>query len=129
MIDPQLASSRRRLVVLHMANFWMPAERSDYGSEAIEVMGPEGVFVSLVEFGAEAAQSQLFEHKGIPVPLRPEEFSPARLQRPMGDQAGLQRFFRSGGRAFCLHVVIGAHRRRQVLAVEVNSIVSGLSIE
>ena len=128
-IDADLAPSGRHLVVVHVANFWMPADRSDYGSEALQVMGPEGIFIALVEFAGAAARSLLFEHSGLPAALQPDDFSPAQLQRPMRGQAGLQRFFRSDGRAFCLHAIIGSYTLRYALTPEVNRILSELTIE
>lgn len=92
-------------------------------------MGPDGIFIALVEFDSAAARSRLFEHSGVPDALQPNDFSPAQLQRPMRGQAGLQRFFRSGGRAFCLHAVIGSYNRRHALTSDVNRILSALTIE
>lgn len=117
------------LVVLHAANFWLPNERDDYGSEALEAMGPGGVFIALVEFDRDTVGSMLFEHHGIPTDLQPDDFDPAALRRPMRQQAGLQRFFHSAGRAFCLHAAIGSYHHRHPLAPEANTILSGLTIE
>ncbi len=129
-IDLELAFSESPLVVMHVGNFWMPADhRSDYGVETTERMGPNGIFISLIEFDTASAGSRLFSSVGIPVPLYPDDFTSDQLQRPMRDQAGLQRFFRSGSRAFCLHTVIGSHSLRGVLTPEVNRILSGLTIE
>ena len=128
MFDADLSPSGKRLVVMHAANFWMPAERGDYGSEAVHEMGPEGIFIALVEFDGAAARTRLFEHGGYPASLQPDDFSPARLQRPMRGQAGLQRFFGSSGRAFCLHVVLGAYTLRHTLTPDVNGFLSGLTI-
>ena len=123
------APSSGDLVVLHAANFWLPNERDDYGSEALEVMEPAGVFIALVEFDRGAVGSLLFERHGIPTDLLPDDFDPAGLRRPMGEQAGLQRFFHSNDRAFCLHAVIGSYNHRHPLTREVNTILSHLAIE
>lgn len=127
-IDPHLVPSSRPLVVLHVANFWIPAECGDYGLEVAEVMGPQDIFVSLVEFDPTSVGSPLFTHVGIPLPLSPDDFDPGQLHRPMRSLAGVQRFFSSAGRAFCLHAVVGSHNRRGVLTPEVNRILSGLTI-
>ncbi len=119
----------RSLVVFHAANFWLPNERDDYGSEALDVMGPAGAFIALVEFDSSAAESLLFERHGVPADLKPDDFDPAQLRRPMRGQAGLQRFFQSAGRAFCLHAVIGSYNRRSPLTREVNRILAGLTIQ
>lgn len=128
-IDADLTPASRELVVVHAANFWMSAERSDYRSEALQVIGPEDIFIALVEFDSAAARSRLFEHRGLPLALHPDDFSPAQLQRPGRGQAGLQWFFRSGGRAFCLHAVIGSYSLRDTLTPQVNRILSALTIE
>jgi len=47
----------------------------------------------------------------------------------MREQAGLQRFFHSAGRAFCLHAAIGSYNNRRTLARDVNTILSNLTIE
>ncbi len=117
------------LVVLHAANFWLPNERDDYGAEALQAMGPGGIFIALVEFDRDAVGSLLFEHHGIPTDLQPDDFDPASLRRPMREQAGLQRFFHSAGRAFCLHAVIGSYHHRHPLTPETNTLLSGLTIE
>lgn len=127
--DASPAPPGEGLVVLHAANFWLPNERDDYGSEALEAMGPAGVFIALVEFDREAVGSMLFEHHGIPADLQPDDFDPNALRRPMREQAGLQRFFHSAGRAFCLHAVIGSYNRRHPLTQEATSILSGLTIK
>lgn len=128
-IDASSAPAGEGLVVLHAANFWLPNERDDYGSEALETMGPAGVFIALVEFDRGAVGSLLFERHGIPADLQPDDFDPAALRRPMREQAGLQRFFYSAGRAFCLHAAIGSHNNRYMLTQDVNSILSSLTIE
>ena len=117
------------LVVLHAANFWLPNERDDYGSEALEAMGPAGVFIALVEFDPGAVGSLLFKRHGIPANLQPDDFDPAGLRRPMRQQAGLQRFFHSAGRAFCLHAAIGTYNNRYMLSQDVNRLLSNLTIE
>lgn len=128
-VEPGPALPGDGLVVLHAANFWLPNERDDYGSEALEAMGPAGVFVALVEFGPGAVGSMLFEHHGIPTDLQADDFDPNALRRPMREQAGLQRFFHSAGRAFCLHAAIGSYKHRHPLTQEANSILLGLTIE
>ena len=127
--DAGPAPAGQGLVVLHAANFWLPNERDDYGSEALEAMGPAGVFIALVEFDRGAVGSLLFERHGIPTDLQPDDFDPTGLRRPMRERAGLQRFFHSAGRAFCLHAVIGSYNHRHPLTREVNTILSGLTIE
>jgi hypothetical protein len=112
------------LPVAHIATFGLPAARSDFGAAAVAGMGPDDVFISLLEYAPEEATSELFARWGVPRRLDPRQFSPWQLQRTVRGQSGLQVFFNEGGRAFCLYIVLGnaadAHRlvRRaeQVLA-------------
>ncbi|MDH4147070.1 MAG: hypothetical protein OEY23_18085 [Acidimicrobiia bacterium] len=116
--DP--APEREALVTLHLANFPLPLERGDYGSGAVEQMGADSVFVSLLEFGPESVGTALFAHEGLPLPLLPDQFSPNQLQRPQVDQVGYQGFFSVAGRAFCVYVVLGDGRRASQLAADAN---------
>ena len=127
-IDTALRFSKSVQVVVHAANFSLPADRGDYGSGAVEIMGPSNIFVSILEFDAASASSQLFSDEGIPATLHPDDFTTDQLQRPQRGQGGIQRFFHVGSRAFCLYVVIGSHGMRNVLVPEVNSILAELSI-
>lgn len=123
-IDPDLQFSESPRVVLHAANFPLPADRDDYGPGAVEKMGRSGIFISLIEFDEAAAGSLLFEAEGIPASLHPDDFTFDQLLRSFESQCGLQRFFHIGSRAFCLYVVIGSRGLRNVLAPEVNRILS-----
>lgn len=114
--------------VLHAASFPMPAQRGDYGSGAVDVMGARDVFVTLLEFHPDAARTALFARPGVPPPLRPHDFSPNGLQRALPGQSGCQRFFSVAGRAFCLYVVLGSHARREMLAPVVNGFLATLSV-
>ncbi|CAN5921658.1 hypothetical protein BH23ACT10_BH23ACT10_14660 [soil metagenome] len=110
--------------VAQFATFPLPAVRDDFGGAAVERMGRDDVFISLLEYGAEEVSAALFSDSGLPRRLNPRAFSPQMLQRRMPGHAGLQLFFNHNGRAFCLYIVLGdaddAHRlvRRaeQVLA-------------
>ena len=116
------------LVVLHTANFSLPAERDDYGTGAVETMGRNGIFAALVEFGAASVGTMLFAAEGVPGRLAPDDFRSDQLNVAVPGHAGLQHFFHAGPRAFCLYVVIGSHSRRGVLVPEFNRVLSGLSI-
>jgi hypothetical protein len=97
--------------VLHAASFALPAERGDYGSGAVELMGGSDVLVCLLEHEPEAADTVLFRRQGVPR-LRDELFSPQTMQRALPGMAGAQQFFQVDGRPFCLYVVIGSWRTR-----------------
>lgn len=114
--------------VVHLANFALPTERGDFGSGAVEIMNSGAVLVILFEHGPESADTPLFARTGIPQ-LSPDEFHPQQMQRTLSGQSGRQIFFNAGGRAFCLYVVLGAHRRREVLVPLVNRVLASLDIE
>lgn len=111
--------------VLHAANFPLPSERGDFGSGAVELMGPTHVLVVLIEFHPAAASTATFASQGVPR-LDPAAFDPAGLQRILPGQSGFQRFFSVKGRAFCLYVVLGSHARRALLIPEAERLLAGL---
>jgi len=100
--------------VVHLANFALPEQRGDFGSGAVDLMGPDHVFVTLFEYGPESVGQALFSDQGMPT-LRPSMFSPTALQRTIRGQAGHQRFFTVADRAFSLYVVLGSHARAAIL--------------
>jgi hypothetical protein len=114
--------------VLHLANFALPKGRGDFGTGAVEIMGHQHVFVSLLEYGPAEVGSALFASAGLPLP-RPTEFSPNALQRTLAGQAGWQRFFTVGGRPFCAYVVLGSARNATDLCVQARSALSAVQIE
>jgi len=114
--------------VLHVANFGLPAERGDFGSGAVELMNSGAILVVLFEHGPESADTALFARTGVPQ-LTADEFHPQQMQRTLSGQSGRQIFFNEGGRAFCLYVVLGSHRQRNVLVPIVNDLLASLNIE
>jgi len=127
-VDPALRPSPLPRVVLHAANFALPADRDDYGPSTVEAMGRGGVFIALIEFDRASAGRRLFSSAGIPVPLHADDFSVDQLIRRTAGQCGLQRFFRVGPRAFCLYTVIGSRALRGVLTTEANRVLASLAI-
>jgi hypothetical protein len=104
---PDHAAGAVALPVVHLANFPLPGDQGDYGSGAVERMGPGNILVVLAEFEPEAVDTALFSATGIPT-VRAEDFGPDRLQRTIPGQSGVQYFFNHQGRAFCLYVVLGS---------------------
>ena len=51
--------------ILHAATFPLPAERGDYGSGAVELMGGSDILICLLEHEPEAAGTALFRRQGI----------------------------------------------------------------
>jgi hypothetical protein len=114
--------------ILHAATVAMPAGRGDYGGGLVELLGPDDLFVSVLEFGPEAASSPLFAAlRGVPG-LTPDAYRPRQLQRTILGQAGVQRFFTAGGRGFCLYSVIGALANRVPLTARANEILGTIRV-
>jgi len=114
-------------LVLHAGNFALPAERGDYGSGAVEVMGGSHVLVCVLEHERAAASSALFAREGVPR-LEPSMFSPETMQRSIAGMAGTQHFFQVAGRPFCLYVVVGSWQTRAPLVRAADRVVSSLRI-
>ena len=114
--------------VVHLANFALPAERGDFGSGAVEIMSSGAVMVILFEHGPESVGQVLFAHNGVPT-LAADDFHPQQMQRTLQGQSGRQVFFNESGRAFCLYVVLGSHRQREVLVPLVNEVLATLDID
>jgi hypothetical protein len=114
--------------IVHLANFPLPPERGDYGGGAVDAMGRGGVFISLLEHPPEEGGTALFAGKPIPWPLQGGDFDPKAMQRPVGGQAGCQRFFTHNGRAFCLYVAIGSYGARNLLVREVNTTLAAVDL-
>jgi hypothetical protein len=91
-------------------------------------MGPNDVFVSLVEFHPEAAGTPLFRRGVFPRPLPASAFDPNALQRAIPGQAGAQVFFNHGGRAWCLYVVIGSFMLRRLALPKVNALLQTIDL-
>ena len=114
--------------VVHAATVPLPAGRGDYGGGLVETLGADDVFVSFLEFGPEAAQTPLFRQlQGVPG-LTPDLYRPRQLQRTIAGQAGVQRFFSVGGRAFCLYSVIGAMANRVALTDRANQVIGSFQV-
>jgi hypothetical protein len=114
--------------VLHLANFALPPARGDFGTGAVERMGPAHVFMCLLEYDREEAGRPLFASVGVP---RPQlgDFAPSALQRLVPGQLGCQRFFTEQGRPLCLYVVLGSRRHATELVAEVDAVLAGLEIQ
>lgn len=114
--------------VAHLANFALPANRGDFGSGAVELMGPSNLLVVLFEYGPESVGTALFTAAGIPARFQPSDFNPKGLQRILAGQAGCQRFFTVSGRAFCAYVVLGSHANAASLVPQANRTLAATTI-
>ncbi len=122
-----LAAGETSRSVAHFANFALPARRGDYGSGAVELMREGDMLMILFEFEPASTRRALFRHKGPPE-IRSEDFDANRLQRTLPGQAGVQYFFQTAGRAFCLYLVLGAESTRENAAVVANTMLRDLII-
>jgi hypothetical protein len=113
--------------VVHACTHPLPAERGDLGVGVVELLGPEELFVALVEFGSDVAGQGLFAPQGMPR-LAPSQFGPDRLQRVLPGRSAAQHFFTDGDRAFCLFVVLGSHARRMALVPRAAQMVAGFGV-
>jgi hypothetical protein len=118
----------RTFPVLHAATVALPAERGDYGGGLVELLGPNDVFVSILEFGPEAADTPLFRSLSAVPALTPDAYRPRQLQRTIRGQAGVQRFFSTAGRGFCLYSVIGSMTNRITLTARANQILGSIRV-
>ncbi|HEX2902230.1 MAG TPA: hypothetical protein VHO01_02130 [Jatrophihabitans sp.] len=113
--------------VLHLANFALPASRGDFGTGAVERMSGDGIFLALLEFGADCLGTALYAPRGLPR-ISPGQFNPNGMQRRVAGQAGFQHFCTAAGRPFCLYVVIGSHRDAVRLTGTVNSVLDRIEV-
>jgi hypothetical protein len=104
---PAVAPPAVNLPVLHVSSVALPPARSSYASEAGPSLGGSGALAAIIEFEPALAGVGLFAASGIPSRISPSELDPAALQLPARNQGGVQRFFSSAGRAFCLYVIAG----------------------
>jgi hypothetical protein len=124
------AAGGKALPVLHAATVPIPRDRGDFGSGLVETLGIEDAFLSIVEYGEEAVGTALFPVVArLPGMILPDEFDPSQLQRAIAGQAGLQRFFTLGDRAFCVYTVVGAFSRRAFVVPKVRGLLGGLEIQ
>lgn len=114
--------------VLHAASVSLPEVRGDFGGGVVERMGPQDVFIALVEYDREAAGTPLFAEVGLPQVLNGARFRTDTLQRAVSGHSGAQWFCQVDGRAFCLYVVLGAHQDRWRLAKAATEVVRTIHI-
>jgi hypothetical protein len=115
--------------IVHIANFALPQGRGDYGGGATKDMGSGAILIVLFEFDPESASTRQFSTSPVPRALRPDQFDPNTLQRPLPGQGGTQIFCNEAGRAFCLYVVLGGYSRRTFLLRSVNAVLATLRID
>jgi hypothetical protein len=113
--------------VVHLANFALPADRGDFGSGAVDVMGPQHMLLVLFEHGPDSIGTALFRARGMPRP-QPHQFRPDTLQRRIPGQLGYQRFFTHADRAFCIYAVLGSARDVPAMAAQAHSVLAATEV-
>lgn len=115
--------------VVHAATVPLTGQRADYGGGVVERLGGTDVFISLVEFGPNEANTALFKTvEQLPV-LDVGMFHRNQLQRRIRGQAGVQHFFTYQGRPFCLYVVLGSIARAPELVAKANEMLAGIEVD
>ncbi len=114
--------------VAQFATFPIPDEVGDFGSGAVNLMGPGDVFATLFEYGPESLGTALFARQGRPAALAAADFSPTMLRRGLPGQSGTQWFFTEAGRPFSFYAVLGSHTMRHVLVPRLNQLVTALGV-
>ena len=126
--DGRIAERPGGLTVAHAATFALPAQDGDFALGTTQKLPPGGVVVALVEYERKLAGTPLFAAQGPPDRLAASDFSPVTLLRRVAGQSGLQRFFTTAGRAFCLYVVVGSSRPSPALAAQASAVASSLRV-
>jgi hypothetical protein len=114
----------QHIATLHAADFQLPLEDGEFGDRATSDMPGTGTFVALTEYEPGSGLKPgvgLFAARAVKLPLDPASFSPRGLAHPRPGQAGMQHFFTSAERPFCLYVVVAGPRtarRRQLLTLD-----------
>jgi hypothetical protein len=113
------------VIGLHAGDYRLALEdASTFGDESTARMPAPGAFVALAEYvpgnGLQVGRG-LFAPARVRLPLDPTGFSDRGLAHPRPGQVGMQRFFSTAGRPFCLYVVLAgdrAARRGRLAAVD-----------
>lgn len=117
------------LPVLHASSMPLPSARADAGGGVVQNLDWGEVFIGLLEHDPSCAGTLLFGADGPALPLSPDWFAPGALQGMKPHQSGAQQFFCLRGRAFCLFVVVGEHRRRHRLVPAVDRVLATLAVD
>ncbi|MBD5829941.1 hypothetical protein AWH69_04730 [Janibacter melonis] len=113
--------------VLHLSNRTLPATLADFGGDVVPGMRSDDVFLALIDYGEECADTALFAARGVPT-LAPSHFAQNRMARHVPGRSASQKFFTAGGRGFCLYAVVGSHSRRMVTVPRLSRVASTLKI-
>ena len=113
---------------VHLASFPLPPVRAHNGGGAVESMRPDDAFVAILDFGSDAAHSNLFTSRGLPRKIDRSQFSARQLQRMLPGQLGSQQFCTVDGRGIVLYVVLGGAAALRTKVPVINTILPTISI-
>ena len=113
---------------LHLASLPLPPVRAHYGGGAVESMRQDDAFVAVLDFGPDAAHSNLFELRGLPRKLTRAQFSARQLQRMLPGQLGSQQFCTVNGRGIVLYVVLGGAAALRTKVPVLNTILPTIAL-
>jgi len=113
---------------LHLASFPLPPVRAHYGGGAVESTRQDDAFVAVLDFGPDAAHSNLFELRGLPRKLTRAQFSARQLQRMLPGQLGSQQFCTVNGRGIVLYVVLGGAAALRTKVPVLNTILPTIAL-
>ena len=113
---------------LHLTSFPLPPVRAHYGGGAVESMRQDDAFVAVLDFGPDAAHSNLFELRGLPRKLTRAQFSARQLQRMLPGQLGSQQFCTVNGRGIVLYVVLGGAAALRMKVPILNTILPTIAL-
>jgi hypothetical protein len=110
------------VATLHAADFALALGDGEFGDRSTGLMHAGSSFLALTEYRPGAglhAGHGLFKPDRIPHRLDPTSFASTGLAHPRPGQVGVQHFFTTSDRPFCLYVVLAGPRsgRRHQLAV------------
>ena len=109
---------------LHAGDFQLPLQDGEFGDRSTAAMPAVGSFLALTEYRPGSGLKPgagLFAPDRIRLPLDPSGFGASRLAHPHPGQVGMQHFFTSARRPFCLYIVLAGPRtvrRRQLLVLD-----------
>lgn len=92
------------MLVLHAGNYTLTYPDADFGDASLRSIRPGNVFFALKEYMPAAVGTPLFDNP-LTIPVQAKELRPENGRFRLPGCGGVQRFFTTSNRAFCLYVV------------------------
>jgi hypothetical protein len=114
---------------IHVANFTLPPSDGEFGTRATGHMREGSIFITVTEYrlGPGDADRGIFA-ADVPRSVSLDAFSGRTLLLPRPGQRGLQRFFSTAGRGFCLYVVLRSQAGATPLVAAANACLRSLVV-